>query len=229
MSDPELDRIHQRYERRKHLPADRYSLARPEVLRAVQQVDRVTLRALTDVGLTDFPRLRVLEVGCGSGDNLLRFLRWGADPAHLVGNELLEDRAELARRRLPALVEVRHQDAATLDGEPFDIVLQSTVLSSILDAGLQERVAAAMWRLTKPGGVVLSYDFTFNNPANRDVRKVTAARLASLFPEGALATHRVTLAPPIARRVGAIGPLHAALEAMPFLRTHLVATVAKSS
>jgi SAM-dependent methyltransferase len=229
MSDPELDRIHERYERRKQLPADRYSLARPEVLHAVQQVDRVTLRALADLGLTDFPRLRILEVGCGSGDNLLRFLRWGADPANLVGNELLADRATEARRRLPAEVEVRHQDAATLDGEPFDIVLQSTVLSSILDPGLQEEVASAMWRLTKPGGTVLSYDFTFNNPANRDVRKVTAARLASLFPEGSLATHRVTLAPPIARRVGRIAPLHAALEAMPFLRTHLVATVAKAS
>ena len=229
MTDPELDRINDRYERRKQRPTGHYSLTRPEVARAMQQVDRVTLRALADVGLTDFAKLRILEVGCGDGGNLLRFLRWGADPAHLVGNELLEDRAELARRRLPALVEVRHQDAATLDGEPFDIVLQSTVLSSILDEGLQERVAAAMWRLTKPGGAVLSYDFTFDNPANRDVRKVTAARLAALFPEGALATHRVTLAPPIARRVSRIRPLLAGLEAMPFLRTHLVATVAKSS
>ena len=229
MSDPELDRIHERYERRKHGATARYSVARPEVFRAMAQVDRVMLRALADLGLTDFPRLRILEVGCGDGGNLLRFLRWGADPANLVGNELLRERVDLARRRLPAAVEVRHQDAATLDGEPFDIVLQSTVLSSILDRGLQEQIAGAMWRLTKPGGAVLSYDFTFNNPANRDVRKVTAARLAALFPEGSLTTHRVTLAPPIARRVGRLGPLHAALGAVPLLRTHLVATVAKTS
>jgi SAM-dependent methyltransferase len=227
MSDPELDRIHERYERRKQRTADRYSVARPEVLRAMQQVDRVTLHALSRLRLTDFPRLRILEVGCGAGGNLLQFLRWGADPANLVGNDLLEDRVDMARRRLPELVEIRHQDATTLDGEPFDIVLQSTVLSSILDDRLQEEVAAAMWRLTKPGGAVLSYDFTFDNPANRDVRKVPASRLASLFPDGTLTTYRVTLAPPVARLVGRVGPLHSALEAMPFLRTHLVATVAK--
>lgn len=229
MSDSEIDRIHQRYERRKGLPADRYSFARPEVLRSVQQVDRVTLKALTRVGLTDFPHLRILEVGCGSGGNLMRFLRWGADPANLVGNELLEDRVNEARRLLPSLVELRHQDATTLDGEPFDIVLQSTVFSSILDDDLQTQVAAAMWRLTKPGGAVLSYDFTFDNPANKDVRKVTSARLGELFPEGTLRTHRVTLAPPIARRVGRVGPLYSLLEALPPLRTHLVATISKSA
>lgn len=229
MSESELDRIHERYERRKDLPADRYSFARPEVLRSVQQVDRVTLKALTKVGLTDFAHLRILEVGCGSGGNLLRFLRWGADPANLVGNELLEDRVREARRLLPPLVELRHQDARTLDGEPFDIVLQSTVLSSILDDTLQEQVAAAMWRLTKPGGVVLSYDFTYDNPANKDVRKVTAGRLAELFPEATVDTYRVTLAPPIARRVARVGPLYSALESVPLLRTHLVATLRKAA
>ena len=32
---------------------------------------------LQHAGLADFARLRLLEVGCGAGGNLLRFLRWG--------------------------------------------------------------------------------------------------------------------------------------------------------
>ena len=52
------------------------------------------LGALAAAGLVDFPRLRVLEVGCGEGANLLRFLRWGVDPARLVGTHSLSDPSE---------------------------------------------------------------------------------------------------------------------------------------
>lgn len=227
MSDSELEKIRHRYGRRAAIPREQYSFTQPEVLRRVQSVDRATLRLLSRAHLTDFPRLRVLEVGCGSGGNLLTFLRWGCDPANMVGNELLADRAAEARRLLPPGVQILNQDARTLEGEQFDIVFQSTVFSSILDDSVQNQVADTMFRLTKPGGVVLSYDFTFNNPANPDVRKVPLGRLRELFPLGAMRFQRVTLAPPIARRIGHFGPLYAALEALPPLRTHVIATIAK--
>jgi SAM-dependent methyltransferase len=227
MSDPELDRIHQSYERRKQSPGDRYTLARPEVLKSMQQVDRATIRALADVGLTNFPRLRILEVGCGAGGNLLQLVRWGADPANLVGNELLPDRLSMARRLLPAEVVLAPGDARELDLEPFDVVLQSTVLSSILDDEVQQGVADAMWRLTKPGGAVLSYDFTVDNPRNPDVRGVPVSRLRELFPHGRLRSRRVTLAPPLARRVARFGIVYSVLDAVPWLRTHAVVTVSK--
>lgn len=227
MSDAELDAIRARYSRRASLPVDRYSFGRPEVLRRVQSVDRALLSMMRRAGFSDFARLRVLEVGCGSGGNLLALLRWGFDPANLVGNELLAERAAEARRVLPPEVQILNQDARTIDCAPFDIVYQSTVFSSILDDQVQQQVAETMYRLTSPGGAVLSYDFTFDNPANPDVRKVTQTRLRELFPEGTMRAKRVTLAPPIARRVGRWGPAYAALEMVPPLRTHLIATIIK--
>ena len=85
-----------------------------------------------------------------------------------------------------------------------------------------------MWRMTKPGGAVLSYDFTFDNPSNPDVRKVTVARLRELFPAGKVTTRRVTLAPPLARRIARFGPAYTMLDAVPALRTHIVATIVKA-
>ena len=93
---------------------------------------------------------------------------------NLVGDEFLEDRAEVARRRLPEGIKILVGDAAEVNLEegPFDIVYQSTVFTSILDDGFQQKLADRMWKLVKPGGGVLWYDFIYNNPNNPDVRGV---------------------------------------------------------
>ena len=107
-------------------------------------------------------------------------------------------------------------------------MFQSTVFSSLLDDDFQQRLAAALWRWTKPGGGVLWYDFTVNNPRNRDVRGVPLARVQQLFPQAVMTTRRLTLAPPLAR---AVCRLHSALypvfNALPLLRTHVLVWLQK--
>jgi hypothetical protein len=107
-------------------------------------------------------------------------------------------------------------------------VFVSTVFSSLLDAAFQQRLADAMWRWLRPGGAVLWYDFTVDNPRNPDVRGVPLARIRRLFPQGALQARRVTLAPPIARRVVRLHPaLYTVFNTVPALRTHVLAWIAK--
>jgi hypothetical protein len=70
---------------------------------------------------------------------------------------------------------------------------------------------------------VLWSDFTYNNPNNPDVRGVPVNRIRELFPNGKLMVRRVTLAPPIARRVCRIHPaLYSLFNVFPFLRTHVL-------
>jgi hypothetical protein len=107
----------------------------------------------------------------------------------------------------------------------FDIVFQSTVFSSILDGAFQQRLAKRMWEWVKPGGGILWYDFIYNNPRNPDVRGVTVASIKKLFPEGRLRVRRITLAPPIARRVPAC--TLSLLNLFPFLRTHVMCWIEK--
>ncbi|MDT7834477.1 class I SAM-dependent methyltransferase [Aquabacterium sp. OR-4] len=220
-----------RYARRAGLPADRYSLLRPEVWQMVQERQRAMLRLLVRAGLTDLPSLRVLEVGCGAGGNLLELLRLGFAPAHLSGAELLPERLAQARAVLPAAVALHGGDASTLDIAPDSqhIVLQSTVFSSLLDDAFQQRLADAMWHWVAPGGGVLWYDFTVDNPRNPDVRGMPLARVQRLFPQARITHRRVTLAPPIARAVCPLHPgLYPVFNALPLLRTHVLAWLEKT-
>ena len=224
----ETDAVAARYARRD--VGARYSLLRPDVWHTVQERQRAMLRLFVKLGFTDLSTLRVLEVGCGSGGNLLELLRLGFAPDRISGIELLPDRFAAARAALPVALSLHCGDAlqVALPAASQDIVFVSTVFSSLLDDAFQQRLADAMWRWVQPGGGVLWYDFTVNNPRNPDVRGVPLGRLRTLFPHGRVQAQRVTLAPPIARAVTRLHPgLYPLFNALPLLRTHVLAWVAK--
>jgi hypothetical protein len=104
------------------------------------------------------------------------------------------------------------------------------VLSSILDQKVRRLVASEAVRVIAPGGVLLWYDFAYNNLRNPNVRKVDRSELKRLFPQLAGEIRSVTLAPPLARLVAPRSWLLAALlENVPVLRTHLLAVLKKRS
>lgn len=223
----ELQAIVERYARRQ--VADRYSLLRPEVWQMLQERQRALWRALARREGAP-ASWRLVEVGCGAGGNLLEMLRLGFAPELLNGIELLPERFEAARRVLPAAVQLHLGDAsqAGIAASSQDLVLQSTVFSSILDDGVQRGLAEAMWHWLKPGGAVLWYDFIVDNPRNRDVRGVPLRRVRELFPKGRLHAQRLTLAPPIARAVCRLHPgAYTVFNSIPWLRSHVLVLIEK--
>ena len=228
LGDDESDAVAERYARRQD--TGRYSVLRPDVWQTLQERQRAMLALLAEAGLDDLSQLSLLEVGCGAGGNLLELLRLGFAPDKLSGIELLPERLALARAVLSEAVVLRGGDAldTAVADRSLDIVFVSTVFSSLLDDAYQQRLADAMWMWLKPGGAVLWYDFTVNNPRNPDVRGVPLARLRTLFPQGRLRHRRVTLAPPLARAVTRIHPgLYRWFNALPVLRTHVLAWIDK--
>jgi SAM-dependent methyltransferase len=228
----ELQKIRARYERRAGDEiSGRYDAINPAEFMSAQEKNRALLRWIRSCHIAPLHEKRLFEVGCGTGTDLLEFIQFGFAPANLTGWELLEDRVNAARERLPASVAVQHGDASQSDLPPesFNVVYQSTVFTSILDDALQERLAAKMWELVKPGGGVLWCDFTYNNPSNPDVRGVPRARVSELFPKGTMRSWRIGLAPPISRHVTRLHPaLYTAANAFPFLRTHLLCWIQRS-
>jgi ubiquinone/menaquinone biosynthesis C-methylase UbiE len=220
----ELDRIRRVYAVRSARGSDpRYSAYAMATLLALHQRERMLLAKLGATSEKDLHELDILEVGCGSGGDLVRLVGHDADPARIHGIDLRADVIGTARRRLPS-ADLGVANAAELPypDRSMDLVLQSTVLSSILDAGLRMRIAAEMMRVIRPTGLIVSYDFRIN-PLNRDTRGLSRRELHTLFPSSRVEVRSVTLAPPIARLLAPRWyPLAAALQAVPVLRTHIM-------
>lgn len=227
----EVSAIRERYLRRSNSNSKGlYSMLSPDVWQGVQERQRALISLLSTYVDKPLNTLSALEVGCGAGGNLLELLRLGFAAENLMANELLPERAARARDNLPAATALYEGDATEqgFTPESFDIVYQSTVFSSLLDAAFQEKLAATMWDWVRPGGGVLWYDFTFDNPKNVDVQGVTLKRIRELFPVASIDARRVTLAPPISRRVCKIHPsMYTLFGSIPFLRTHLMCWIGK--
>jgi SAM-dependent methyltransferase len=228
----ELTQIEERYARRTAQgKAALYDPLLPVNIAFRQEREKAVAKMLrTLLAGRSMADLRMLEIGCGSGRNLVDFIGWGLKPQNCTGNELLNERVEAARRNVPPGVTILEGDASSLDfpDGSFDIILQSTVFSSILDEKLRAAVAGNMWRMLAKGGGIVWYDFTVDNPRNPDVVGIRQSQIKALFPEARYEAKRVTLAPPVARRAAKLSPgLYPVLNAVPFLRTHVVALLRK--
>jgi SAM-dependent methyltransferase len=237
--DREERRIREAYARRdRSIPSDRYALHRAGQIHIRASQLAALAKALEAERALPFGDRRVLEVGCGSGQWLVDFETMGAARGNLAGIDLDEARIAEAKKRLSeargegailaAGADLRAGSAASLPwaAESFDIVFQSTLFTSVLDAAVKRAIAAEMMRVVKPSGLIVWYDFRFDNPFNADVRGVGRAEIERLFPGFHVALRRVTLLPPLARGIARFSAAALALlEGLTFLNTHYLGTL----
>lgn len=225
-------------ERIQRVYAERAGSARPYSwfdaghLFIVQQIERRMLRLLRRHTLESLESKTILEVGCGNGYWLREFIKWGARPENLMGVDLLNDRLAQARRISPARVTFKSGNAARLDvpAESFDILLQATVFTSMRDGALKRQVAAEMLRVLKPDGLLLWYDFHVDNPRNPDVHGIKRLEIAQLFPGCRIALEKITLAPPVVRRLAPYSWFGCyILSKVPWLCTHYFGAIQKTA
>ena len=224
----DITRLRNEYEDRKHRFAgsDQYSWFNQANLLALHERQRAVLKVLKQNGFTDLPRLSILEMGCSSGGRLAEYLGFGALPEKLYGVDLLFDQLLHAHHKLPGS-RFANADGQSLPyaSQTFDLVLQYTAISSILDPEIRRNICADMLRVLKSGGMILSYDFWLN-PTNPQTRGVRPAEIKHLFPKCRFEFHRITLAPPIARKLAPISwGLCLFLESLKIFNTHYLVAI----
>lgn len=225
----EESRIRSAYARR-HGDNSRYSWFDPGHLFFIQERERQLLALLKKQGLESLKRKTILEIGCGSGYWLREFVKWGAQPENLTGIDLLSERITEARSLCPEKVKLHSGNAAYLEfaESAFDLVLQSTVFTSILDWSTKQELAGQMLRVLKDDGAILWYDYHLSNPRNPDVRGVKKKEIYALFPGCSINLQRITLAPPLARLLAPYSwTLCYFLERLPWLCSHYLGVIRK--
>lgn len=203
----ELDRPRPVGHRSRSNLAQRYSRTNPGHLYALHEREAAMAALLLSAGLRSLAGLRILDVGCGRGATLRQYLEYNADPSHLWGIDLMPEFVEQARSGLTSS-QVLCGSATDLpfsDGS-FDFVSQFMLFTSVLDPGVKHRIAREIDRVLVPGGRILWYDFAFNNPSNAAVKGIPLREVRQLFPGFAMTSRRITLAPPLGRAIGHLGP-----------------------
>ena len=231
ISDPlsqELARIEAAYARRNHQTI--YSFLDPGYRLAVQEREEKLLRILAERGYSSLEDSKILEVGCGTGQWLRDFVRWGARPENVWGVDMLPARIAEAKESCPSGMTLRCQDSTKLDvpDGSFDLVLQSTVFTSILNLEMKHLLAREMLRVMRANGLIIWYDFHVNNPSNPDVHGVGRGEIKQLFPNCNISLEKLTLAPPIGRRIARVSsPLYRVLSFIKPLCTHYLGIITK--
>jgi ubiquinone/menaquinone biosynthesis C-methylase UbiE len=206
--------------------SDTYALSNPAYLFTIQQRQRAMMKLLGREGMLPLAEKDILEFGCGNGGVLLELLAAGANPARLHGTDLLATRIEQTHHLLPNLA-LTCADGRQLPyaDNSFDLILQFTVFSSILPRAVCYTVAQEVRRVLRPTGLILWYDFWLN-PKNRATWGIRPQQIRQLFPGCRYSFHRITLAPPLARRVVPLTWTGALLlEKLQFLNTHYLVAI----
>jgi ubiquinone/menaquinone biosynthesis C-methylase UbiE len=186
-------------------------------------------RLLAQAGLIPLRKQRILDLGCGAGSRLATFLDWGAQPEKLFGVDLIPERIRAARTNYPQLTfELANAEQLPFKDSSLDLVLVSTVFSSILDHSMTANICREISRVLIFGGAVAWYDFRMPNPLNRHVRGISRRKIQELFPSYELELETITLLPPLARRLGALtDALYPALSSIAFFRSHYLGLLIK--
>lgn len=228
----DLDRLRQEYESRKIrlLGKNYYSLENPTYAFTIQQRHKALSMLLGPNGINSLYGTRVLEIGCGSGGVLAEYQEFGVESTSLFGIDLLFDRLLQAHEYLPC-APIINADGQFLpfQADSFDMVLQYTAFSSILDDAIKQKMARDMLRVLRPDGRIIWYDFWWN-PVNRQTRGIRPREIKALFPGCGLDFNKITLAPPIARRIVPLSQkLAGFLESIKIFNSHFLVLIKKES
>jgi len=180
----------------------RFAFYRPEVVFFRQSIERELAGFFQKNGLLELADKKILEVGCGWGNWLILLMSWGARPENLFGIDVLPERIETARQRLPkSEIVLGRAEKLNWSNSFFDLVFQFTLFSSVVSAKARREMAAEVWRVLKPGGYFVSFDYFWANPNNPSTIGIGKKELQRLFPQASFYFRRLGLAPPLARRI----------------------------
>ena len=225
----ERERLRRVYEAYWRDPHYRKIWSDTEASRFARQRKWMLIERAIAEGRVDLGSARILELGAGSGKDLSVFRELGARADRLVALDVLQPVTRAARRQHPWMTCIAADSACIpLRDGYFNLVYQSTMISSVLDRERRGQILAEVRRVLAPGGLFLSYDTRYPNPWNPHTRPLRLRELRSAFVGWPLKIWTLTALPPLVRVFAPVSlRICRVLEALPVLHSSMLAAVRK--
>jgi len=203
---------------------------RPQNYGIWSEFDRETAIQISNL---DRENAKVLIVGAGYGAEVFLLLRYGVEISNIYCVDMQEDRVEYLTKILPGLGGYLNTGYAkgVFSGIEFDLILCSTVLSSLSHSTDRISLLKEMNNSMSEFGTLLIYDMNINNINNADVSPVKERWIRRQLEliQCLVTSKRITLLPYLSRRVFyTSGFIFNLLNCIPFLKTHKYYIVKKA-
>lgn len=128
---------------------------------------------------------RVLDVGCGTGENILYLAGRGLTATGIDGapTAIRKARTKAKRRRLLVRFEVADALDLSVPEQPYDTIIDSGLFHVFSDEE-RGRFRESLGRVIRPTGTYFLMCFSDQEPGNWGPRRVTQDEIRSVFRDG---------------------------------------------
>ena len=173
---------------------------------------------------------KILDFGCGEGFIMKQLVSWGADQNQLIGVDISEERIKKAKLRFKSLRFLHINDKLPFSDNKFNIIVASTVFSSIIGNSNRVFWAQEIDRVLKKDGAIIFYDMKVNNPFNFKTNKISKNELKHLFKKYNIKTKTLTVLPHLSRIISIVSPnIYPLLTKLSFLHTHYISELIREN
>jgi len=190
--------------------------------------ERTLMKTMSYLGFDDRgPEVSVLDVGCGTGNNLADFIKYGYLPEKLFGMDINKNQLK-GTHQLHSNLNIITGDAFYMPfpSDTFDICLAFD-LFAVIEPKKRKLIADEIRRVLKPGGVLLWFDLRLKSKSS-GVWAVPLDEIRKLFSGFTFQLKQIGLVPPLARKLSKRSMTLTHIVALiPMLRSHLCGALIK--
>jgi len=174
--DKELEKLKVAYEREDNTTIQRYGMCFDYLRFCVHTLENAMGRILMSIGYPKYLNeyKLFLDIGCGDGETLRKWVKFGARPTNCYGIDVLESRVSFAKSLHPNMnIVLGNGKTLPYPDRMFDVVSIFVVLSNVETDEGRTQILSEAKRVLKPGGFIMIYEQNekINGGRNRGISK----------------------------------------------------------
>ncbi len=130
----------------------------------------------------DLEKKKILDIGAGEGNFILKLLFLGAKPNNVTAIEFLKERYLSLMQKLPQIKSINDDYLNVVNTEKYDIITLMAVLTSITDNNIRYTIFEKALAELNKGGMLILYDYFREDEKflSEDYRALSESKIRNL-------------------------------------------------